>query len=85
MTDSRPERVEKLRGLVTKAPYAKGSKSERHAVFLETESARYVLRRKKGPVFADKKLKRFVGHTVECDGFLLESTLLAEKIEVVKE
>lgn len=84
MTDSRPERVEKLRGRVTKGPYAKGSKSERQAVFLETDRGRYVLRRKTGPVFADAKLKRFVGHTVECDGFLLESTLLAEKIEVVE-
>lgn len=83
MTDS-PERVEKLRGRVTKGPYARGSKSERQAVFIETDDGRYVLRRKTGPVFADAKLKRFVGHTVECDGFFVGTTLLAEKIELIK-
>lgn len=84
MTGPRPERVEKLRGRVTKGPYATGSKSERQAVFIETEDARYILRRKSGPIFADAKLKRFVGHTVECDGFFVGTTLLAEKIELVE-
>ena len=85
MTDSQqPERVERLRGRVTQGPYAKGSKSERRAVFIETDDGRYVLRRKSGPVFADATLKRFVGHTVECDGFIVETTLLAERIEVVE-
>ena len=83
MTD-RPERVEGLRGFVTSGPYATGSKSERQAVFLEAGEHRYVLRRKGGPVFADARLKRFVGHEVECDGFFVGSTLLAVRIERVK-
>ena len=81
----RPERVEGLRGRVTRGTYAKGSKSERQAVYLEAGEQRYVLRRKGGPVFADARLKRFVGHTVECDGFFVGTTLLAEKIKLVKE
>ena len=77
--------MEQLRGLVTRGPYAKGSKSQRRAVFLVTESGRYVLRRKTGPVFRDATLKRFVGHTVECDGFFVGTTLLADHIKVIKE
>ena len=84
MTDSRPKPVNNLRGEVSHGPYATGSKSEREAVFIETESGRYLLRRKGGPVFADEKLKRFVGQTVECDGFFVGTTLLAERIDVVK-
>jgi hypothetical protein len=84
MEGSQPESVEKLRGRVTRGSYARGSKSEREAIFIETGEARYVLRRKGGPVFADVKLGRFVGHTVECDGFLLGTTLLAERIEVIE-
>jgi hypothetical protein len=80
----RPERVEGLRGRVTRGTYAKGTKSQRQAVFLEAGEQRYVLRRKGGPVFADAKLRRFVGHEVECDGFFVGTTLLADKIEVVK-
>ena len=83
MTD-RPEPVENLQGRVTQGPYAKGSKSERQAVFLETERGRFILRRKGGPAYSDARLKRFVGHTVECDGFFVGTTLLAERIKVVK-
>jgi hypothetical protein len=84
MSSIRPEPVKNLRGQVSRAPYAKGTKSARRAIFIETDNGRYVLRRKGGPAFADAKLKRLVGQTVECDGFLTETTLLAERIEVVK-
>jgi len=81
MTDpSRPEPVKNLRGKVTRGSYAKGSKSERVAVFLETAEGRFLLRRKGGPAFADVTLERYVGHAVECDGFLVGTTLLAVRI-----
>jgi hypothetical protein len=81
MTDStRPVTVKKLRGRVTRGPYARGSKSEREAYFIETSDACYLLRRKGGPTFADSKLERYVGHIVECDGFLVGNTVLAELI-----
>jgi hypothetical protein len=84
MADSlRPERVEKLRGQVTRGEYAKGSKSEREAVFIETSAGRYILRRKDGPAFADPQLERYVGQSVECDGFLVGTTLLAERIGMI--
>jgi hypothetical protein len=83
MSSTTPVRVTALRGRVTQGEYGKGSKSEREAVFLETAEARYVLRRKSGPVFGDTELTRYVGQEVECDGFVVGTTLLAERIEVV--
>jgi hypothetical protein len=84
MADStHPQPVQKLRGRVSRGDYGKGSKSEREALFIDTGSDRYLLRRKGGPVFADSELERHVGRTVECDGFLVGSTLLADRIEQV--
>ena len=81
---SRPVPVRKLRGRVTRGDYGKGSKSEREAVFIDTDHERYLLRRKGGPVFADAELEPYVGHLVECDGFLLGTTLLASSIQVIE-
>ena len=83
MSSTQPIRITGLRGHITLGPYGKGSKSERDAVFIETADARYLLRRKTGPVFDDTQLTQYVGHTVECDGFLLGTTLLAERIEII--
>lgn len=80
---SYPIRVNALRGHVKQGIYAKGSKSERKAVFIETADANYILRRKTGPVYADSKLLQYIGHDVQCEGFLINNTLLAERIEIV--
>jgi hypothetical protein len=80
---SQPVPVKKLRGKVSRGVYAKGSKSEREALFVDTGEGRFVLRRKGGPAFADPTLERYYGHEVECDGFLVGRTLLAERIAVV--
>jgi hypothetical protein len=84
MSSSPPRRVTALRGQVTRDLYGQGSKSEREAVFIDTADGRYVLRRKTGSVFDDPELMPYVGHLVECDGFLLGTTLLAERIAVVE-
>jgi hypothetical protein len=83
MSSARPTRVTAVHGRVTQGPYGKGSKSEREAVFIETADAHYILRRKTGPVFDDTKLTQYVGHEVECDGSLVGTTFLVERIEVV--
>jgi hypothetical protein len=80
MSSVNPIRVTSVRGHVTAGLYAKGSKSEHEAVFIETADGRYVLRRKTGPVFNDTELMQYEGHDVECDGFLIGRTLLAERI-----
>jgi len=81
---SRPVPVRKLRGRITRGEYGKGSKSEREAIFIDTDDGRYLLRRKGGPVFADAELEAYLGHVVECGGFLLGTTLLASYINVIE-
>jgi len=78
-----PERVERLTGEVLSAPFGTGSKSEHMAVWLEAPGRRLVLRRKGGPAYADRSLEQYVGKRVECDGFILDYTLLADRIEVL--
>ena len=82
--EENPKRVIDLRGRVIKDTYAKGSKSEHSAFIIETANGRYVLRRKTGPAFADPKLLKYVDHQVSCNGFLLNDSLLAEEIKIIK-
>ncbi len=84
MSSTQPIRVTAVHGLVTLGMYGKGSKSEREAVFFEASDARYILRRKTGPVFGDAALTQYIGHEVECDGFVVGTTFLAERIETIK-
>jgi hypothetical protein len=79
-----PQPVRGLRGRAVRGEYASGSKSERVAVFLQTANGRYILRRKTGPAMGDAELERYVGHELECDGFLVGTTLLAEAIRIEK-
>jgi hypothetical protein len=79
----RPEPA-KIRGKVTRADYGKGSKSERIAIFIETDTGRYLLRRKNGPAFMDAELNKYVGRTVACDGFVVGTTFIADHIAILK-
>jgi len=78
-----PQRVTDLIGAVVSAPFGAGSKSERMAVWLETADRRLVLRRKEGPTFDDRALDKYIGKRVKCDGFVVDYTLLAERIEIL--
>jgi hypothetical protein len=78
-----PTRVHALRGRVAEGPFARGSKSEQIAVFLETGAARYVLRRRDGPAFADQTLHELVGCNVECDGIVTSYVLIADRIQTI--
>ena len=82
-TPTEPMRVHALRGLVAEGPFARGSKSEQIAVFLETGDARYVLRRRDGPAFADQTLRELVGCNVECDGIVTSYVLIADRIQTI--
>jgi hypothetical protein len=85
MSSTQPIRVSSLQGEVSQGVYAKGSKSERKAIFIETPDARrYILRRKIGPAFGDSELTQYLGHEIKCDGFVVGTTLLAEHIEVIR-
>ena len=75
-----------LSGKVTKHLTAAGSKSERHAVFLETEKEAYVLRRRGGNPFSDPKLDELVGKRIQAKGILTEHTfIMSEWDEVDRE
>jgi hypothetical protein len=68
--------VQELTGKVTRDTFAKGSKSERPAVFLETPQASYVLRRAGGNAFMDPALDELVGKTITVCGELHGYTFL---------
>jgi hypothetical protein len=76
-----PRAVHGLRGTVIEAAFARRSKSERNAPFLQTAGQRYLLRRRGGPSYGDATLTRFVGHAVECDGTVTSYLLLVDRIE----
>jgi hypothetical protein len=59
----------RLRGTVTQRTFAKGSKSERPGVFLETEAGEsFLLQRLEGNPFKDPLLEELVGKRIEANG-----------------
>lgn len=70
-------------GQVIKHLTAKGSKSERNAVYLETDKGSYVLRRRGGNPFFDPVLEKLVGKTIHCKGILTEYTLIMSDWDVI--
>lgn len=81
--DNTPVRVHALRGHVVEGKFARGSKSEQIAVYLETQETRYVLRRRDGPSYADASLQKLVGCEVECDGVVVSYLLIADRIRTL--
>jgi len=69
-------RTVELQGQVIQHLTAKGSKSERKAVFLETSEGSFVLRRRGGNPFGDQVLQELVGKTLHVKGILTEHTLI---------
>lgn len=72
-------------GEVVKKPYARGSKSERVAVYLDTGRAKYVLRLRGGHPSQDPRLDALVGKRIRCKGLLTGVTLIASEWEVVED
>jgi hypothetical protein len=63
-------------GSVVRKSIATGSKSEREAVVLLTDSGQFVLRRQGGNPFNDPELNKLVGKTINCSGELTGYTIL---------
>lgn len=72
-------------GRVVKHLAAKGSKSERQAIFLETDEGSFVLRRRGGNPFFDPVLEKLVGKTIRCRGILTEHTLIISDWQEIKD
>ena len=65
-----------ISGRVIKEVVAKGSKSERPAVILDTGKKRYVLRRIGANPFEDATLDKLVGKTITATGEVAGFTLM---------
>jgi hypothetical protein len=63
-------------GKVVKRTFARGSKSEHQAVFLQTGRDEYVLRILDGNPFQDPRLDRLVGKKIRCRGEPTDHTLI---------
>ena len=63
-------------GRVIKEVVAKASKSERHAVILDTGKKRYVLRRLGGNPYEDSTLDKLVGKNITATGEVTGQTLM---------
>ena len=72
-------------GKVIKGPFAKGTKSEHEAVYLDTGKRSYVLRRQGGNPFQDPQLEKLVGKKVRCEGELSGYTLIMANCQVLKD
>lgn len=57
-----------LTGTVVERVFGKGSKSERTAIYLETDDGDYHLRRRGGNPFFDPELKKLIGEKVKATG-----------------
>ncbi len=83
--DDKPAAPAVVTGTVVRAPFGKGSKSERSGIWLQAGQLRLQLRFRTGPSFGDRKLARYVGKTVRCDGILVDQLLLIEHITILNE
>jgi hypothetical protein len=70
-------------GDVVKKPFGTGSKSEREAVCLVTDSGEYVLRRQGGNAFSDPELDKLVGKSISCEGIVTGYTLIINSWKVL--
>jgi hypothetical protein len=68
-------------GSVVRKAIATGSKSEREAVVLLTDSGQFVLRRQGGNPFHDPELNKLVGKTIKATGELSGYTILMSEWE----
>ena len=59
-----------LTGKVVLEKFAAGSKSEHEAVFLDTGSERYRLKKRGGNPFHDDSLHQLVGKTINAEGIV---------------
>lgn len=71
------ERIQRMTGTVIRKGVARGSKSERDAVVLQTaEGGEYILRRSGGNAFSDPQLDALVGSSITADGQVAGQTFI---------
>lgn len=71
-----------LSGKVVKKRVAKGSKSEREAILLQTKDTEYILRKWGGNPFRDASLEMLTGKQITATGILDKNLFLVKDIRV---
>lgn len=69
-----------LSGKAVRKTIAEGSKSERHAVLLQTKEKEYILRKMGGNPFHDASLEMLDGKNITVKGILSRNLFLAKEI-----
>jgi hypothetical protein len=73
-------------GRVERKPFATGSKSERHIVYLVCKDGEYLLRRPGGNAYQDPEIEALVGKLICCKGEVVgRNTLLVTEWRDVSE
>ena len=72
-----------LNGKVVKKKFGEGSKSEHDAVYLETDSGSFVLRRKGGNPFNDPELKKLIGEKICATGIITDYSFIASDLKKI--
>ena len=73
-----------LNGKVVKKKFAKGSKSEHNAVYFETDSGSYILRRRGGNAFNDPELQKLIGEDICATGIISNYSFIATDLKRIK-
>jgi hypothetical protein len=73
-----------LTGKVTQGDFAKGSKSEHTAMYLETDEGSFILRHVGGNAFSDPTLLKLKGKTITAKGTLDNKTFFAREMKEIK-
>jgi hypothetical protein len=80
--DNKDDQVE-LNGKVTKKKFAKGSKSEHNAIYFETDSGSYILRRRGGNPFNDPELQKLIGEKICATGIISNFSFIASNLKKI--
>lgn len=73
-----------LTGKVIQKKFAPGSKSEHDAIYLETDSGDYQLRRLGGNPFSDPELIKLAGKKITATGVLNQRLFIANTLKVIE-
>ena len=69
-----------ITGTVVRKKFSEGSKSEHDAIYIETETSSYVLRRVGANPFSDPELEKLVGKKICATGTINDYLFLASDI-----
>jgi hypothetical protein len=72
-----------LKGKVVRKEFAKGSKSEHEAVYIDTSSGLFLLRQTGANPFQNPELKKLIGKDVQVDGTVQDYLFMADTITVI--